>query len=184
MSANLLVDLNGTCSMQPSLQSGNSVSGQVCGLSGVYVGQSVDLINANTFCQVYIAGNPALSSGNLIIGVQVSDVDSSGQYVDPTIGLQTFPTVFQSGGNIWVNSGSTGGLYNSGAVSGQSFNSGFFVAGAFQRTARYARLIFNSGFYIGTLNAGFISQKKTTGSGPGGFSWQPQNSGQANVVNV
>ena len=40
-SANLVVDIGGTCVFQPSLQSGNGVSGQVCGLSGVVVGLSV-----------------------------------------------------------------------------------------------------------------------------------------------
>ena len=182
MSANLIVDLNGTAQLGASLISGNGVSGQVCGLSGVYVGQSIDMLNSDTYCNVFIAGNPALSSGNLIVGVQTADADVSGQYTDPTSGLAQLPTVFQSGGVIWINSGSTGGLYQSGGTSGAYFNSGFVVAAAFQRIGRYARMVFNSGFYIGTLQAGFIAQNKTTGSG-GGTSMSPASSGNT-VVNV
>jgi hypothetical protein len=171
-SANLVVDIGGTCQFQPSLQSGNGISGQVCGLSGVVVGLSVDLLHADTFCNIWVAGQPVLGSGNLVIGVQNSDTDTSGNYTDPTSGLPQLPTYFASGGNLWINSGSTGGILNSGAVSGFSFNSGFIQFAAFQRTGRYARLLFNSGFYIGSLQAGFVSQYKTTGSG-GGFSLSP-----------
>ncbi|MDE2098079.1 MAG: hypothetical protein KGL39_12570 [Patescibacteria group bacterium] len=172
MSANLIVDLGNTAIFQPSLISGNGVSGQVCGMSGVYVGQSVDFLHANTMCNVYITGNPALSSGNLIIGVQCSDSDTSGNYTDPTSGVAQLPSVFLSGGNVWINSGSTGGIYQSGGYSGSFFQSGFIAFASFQRTQRFARLLFNSGFYIGPLTAGFISQAKTTGSG-GGFSFSP-----------
>lgn len=161
--------------MQPSLTSGNGVSGQVCGLSGVVVGNIVDLIAANTMCNVYVGGLPALASGLLIIGVQCSDSTASGTFTDPTSGLQTLPTVFSSGGNLVLNSGATGGTYNA-FTSGQGVLSGFIAGAAFQRPQRFARLLFNSGFYIGTLQAGFISQLKQTGSG-GGYSILPSSGG-------
>lgn len=178
MSANLVVDIGGTCVYQPSLTSGNGVSGQVCGLSGVVVGAIVDLVNADTFCNIYVAGLPALTSGNLIIGIQDSNATTSGTFTDPTSGLPQLPTYFQSGGNLWLNSGSTGGLLGA-QVSGQSINSGFIQFAAFQRKQRYARLLFNSGFYVGTLQAGFVTQQRTTGSG-GGYSLLP-GSGAINV---
>ena len=37
------------------------------------------------------AGLPALSSGNLIVGLQTADNDVSGQYTDPTSGLAQLP---------------------------------------------------------------------------------------------
>src|SRR2546426_322814 len=64
LSANLIVDIGGTAQFMPSLQSGNAVSGQVCGLSGVYVGQPVDMLHSDTFCNIYVAGLPAVNSGN------------------------------------------------------------------------------------------------------------------------
>ncbi len=179
MSANLVVDIGGTCQFMPSLQSGNGVSGQVCGMSGVYVGQAIDMLHSDTFCNIYVQGLPAVNSGQLVIGIQTSDSDVSGSYTDPTSGLAQLPTYFSSGGQLWINSGGTGGILNSGASSGQSFLSGFIQFAAFQRPGRYARLTFNSGFYIGTLAAGFVSQYKTTGSG-GGFSYSPG----SGVVNV
>lgn len=182
MSANLAVDLGGTTLYQPSLpaagQTGNA-SGQYCGLSGQAVGLSVDLLNANTFCNVYVQGSPAFSSG-LIIGVQCSDTDVSGNYTDPTAGLAQFPTSFSSGGLLWINSGGTGGLLSSGGASGSYFLSGFTTIAGFQRPLRYARLLFASGS-VAVLNmaAGFISQLKITGSG-GGYSVSPS----SGVVNV
>ncbi len=180
MSANLLIDLGNTCQLAPSLYSGNGVSGQVCGLSGVWVGEIVDLLNSDSFCNVYINGKAVYASGNLIIGVQTSDALTSGSFTDPTSGLSVMPTSFQSGGVVWVNSGATGGVLGP-LQSGQAVMSGFMASAAFQRPGRYARLVFNSGFYIGSLQAGFISQLKTTGSG-GGFSWLPQSGGS--TVNV
>lgn len=181
MSANLVVDLGGTTLYAPSLhgpEAGNT-SGQWCGLSGQAVGTSVDLINANTFCNVYVDAYPVNTSGNLLISVQVSDTDVSGLYSDPTSGVLQFPTSFVSGGVLWLNSGSTGGILSSGGASGTYFASGFTQLAGFQRTQRYARLLFNSGFFLGNLAAGFISQLKTTGSG-GGFSYSPS-SGSVNV---
>ncbi len=178
MSANLLVDLGNTCQLAPSLYSGNGVSGQVCGLSGMIVGEIVDMLHSDTYCNVYINGKAVFASGNLIIGVQSSDALTSGSFTDPTSGLSVLPTVFQSGGVVWINSGSTGGVLGA-LTSGQAVLSGFMASAAFQRPGRYARLVFMSGFYLGTLQAGFISQFKTTGSG-GGFSYSPS-SGTVNV---
>lgn len=184
MSASLVVDLNGTCQSYPSLNgnqqqaAAQNPSGQLCGLSGIVIGQSVDLLNADTFCNVYVAGTAIQASGALIIGIQTSDSDVSGTYTDPTSGLAQLPTVVQSGGNIWINSGSTGGIYGSG-TSGQFVQSGFMAFAAFQRVGRFARLLFNSGFFLGNVTAGFISNLRTTGSG-GGFSLAPS----SGVVNV
>ena len=184
MSANLIVDLGNTTLSYPSLNGNQNqaavvpTSGYFGGMSGVVVGQSVDLLHANTFCNVYVAGCAVNISGALIIGIQTSDTDVSGNFTDPTSGLAQLPTVVQSGGNIWINSGSNGGIYGSG-TSGQFVQSGFCAFAGFQRVGRFARLLFNSGFFIGPLQAGFISQLKTTGSG-GGFTYAPT-SGTVNV---
>lgn len=181
MSANLVVDIGGTCTLLPSLIAsggGNNSGGIACGLSGVFVGYSADLNNANTYCNLIVMGDAILTSGPLVIQVQTADSDVSGAYGDPTSGLAYFPTQFQSGGNFIVGSGSNGYAFTSG-VSGTALQSGFMVAAAFQRTGRYARMLFNGGFYIGPLMAGFVSQNRTTGSG-GGFSYAPS----SGVVNV
>ena len=180
MSANLVVDIGNTCQSQQSVPTPAqlSPSGQVCGLSGVQVGQTLDLIHADTFCNLYITGTAVLASGPLIVGVQTADSDVSGNYTDPTSGLAQLPTVFQSGGVVWLNSGSFGGIYGSG-TSGQFVQSGFAAYAGFQRVGRYARVLFNSGFFIGPVQAGFVTQFKTTGSG-GGFTYSP-GSGTVNV---
>ncbi len=182
MSANLVVDLFNTCQMMPSLPGAAALSpsGFFDGLSGVLVGNSVDLINADTFCNVYVAGN-SVTSGPLRVGVQCSDTDTSGLYTDPTSGLQIMPTNFSSGGWLIIGqSGATPGIFNPGdSTSGQFFLSGFLAAAAFLRPQRFARLILGSGFQDGPLQAGFISQYRTVGSG-GGFSFSPS-SGAVNV---
>lgn len=172
-SAGLVVDLGNTCQSLPSLPGAvtQSPSGQLCGLSGILVGDIIDMRDSDTLCNVYMAGTAVLSSGPAIIQVQTADATTSGTFTDPTSGLGRLPSVFQSGGNIWLNSGSFAGIYGSG-TSGQFVTSGFCAFASFQRPHRYARLLFNSGFYIGPLQAGFVSQLKTTGSG-GGFTFAP-----------
>lgn len=186
LSANLVVDIGGTCATQPSIVSSPVASGAcVCVNSGAVVGQSVDLINADTFCNVVIQGQSA--SGQLRVQLQTSDTDVSGNYTDPTSGLARFPRDVASGGIVWINSGGTlGGLLggsiqtgaNSGApLSGLAEASGFVVAVAFQRpqNGRYARAIALSETTVqfgGSLQVGFVSQNKTTGSG-GGFTLSP-----------
>lgn len=133
MSANTIIDVGGTCLFVPSLSvAGQAVnisgafpgSGSVVGLSGtVTVGQWVDLANANTYCNVYVAAGPC--SGPLLIAVQTAQgpydipftgndfsgnifsggAPSSGGFSDPTSGLAQLPTWFNSGGVLIINSG-------------------------------------------------------------------------------
>ena len=173
-SANLIVDLNGTAQLGASLPGAgltSTPSGLLCGLSGTVIGQSVDMIYSDTFCNVVVQGQAVLNSGPLVLQVQCSDTDVSGKYTDPTSGLAQLPTWFSSGGLLILNSGGDGGL-NQTFVSGQSLLSGFHIAAGFQRPQRFARVNFYSGFgtanqYVGTLTAGFISQYRTTSSGGG-----------------
>lgn len=184
MSANLIVDIGNTCQFYPSIIPPSG--GVMAGLSGVAqgytVGTSVDMLHANTMCQLQVVGVPLFNSG-LVVGIQCADSDVSGQYTDPTSGYQTFPTSFSSGGLLWINSGGTGGILSSGATSGFQFLSGFIQYAAFQRTQRFVRAIFppnTSGNYgAGNFSIGFVSQYKTTGSG-GGYTPQPT-SGAVNV---
>jgi hypothetical protein len=161
VSANLLVDLNNTCQMSPSIVAPPALSGFLAApQSGVQVGLTVDLLNANTFCNVYACGGVS-ESGLSRLQVQTSDATTSGSFTDPTSGLPVMPTSFSSGGVLWLNSG------------GGALSSGFFFAAAFQRPHRYARLVQMSGDWMtGALAAGFISALKTTGSG-GGFTYSP-----------
>ena len=179
MSANLVVDVGGTCQFTVAFTSGN-VSCQICGLSGRVGGPIVDLLHAYTMCNVGLVGLAALSSGPLIVGIQTADVTTSGDFTDPTSGIPVadLPQQFNSGGNLIIGSGSTGYVYASG-VSGTAMQSGWVQYASFVRPGRYARVIINSGFYIGTLQVHFLSQLKTTGSG-GGFTYNP-GSGTINV---
>src|SRR5574342_609473 len=90
MSANLVVDIGGTCWSQPSIPDGTTgltLSGQFAGLSGVFIGQIVDLKDTDTLCNVWVTGTAAVNSGNLNIGVQTSDSTASGTFTDPLSGL-------------------------------------------------------------------------------------------------
>lgn len=166
MSANLVVDLFNTTQMTPSIVCSSGGNGTyVC--SGAIIGNTVDLLYANTFCNLFISTGIS-QSGLLRVGVQTSDATTSGSFTDPTSGLPQLPTSFQSGGLIWFNSG--GGLV-----------SGAYTAAGFQRPHRYARCIALSGdFFNGPIQAGFVSQLKTTGSG-GGYTWVPQSGTTLNV---
>ena len=190
--ASYLVDLGNTTYLGTSLhtpnQGGVGSSGQFCGLSGVQVGDIVDMINANSFTNLLVTGVDGLISGPLQIAVQTSDTTTSGDFTDPTSGMapngtniaNPLPTAFQSGGMIWLNSGggpaaARGGLFGA-FTSGQAIASGFAVAAGFLRPHRYARAIFISGSaaapaneYVGILTVGFCAQLKTTGSGGGYF---------------
>jgi hypothetical protein len=174
MSANLVVDLANTCDYDVSLR---VISGD-----STVVGLVVDLLGANTFCNVWAAGN---NSGPLPILIQTSDTTTSGDFTDPTSGLVQMPVNISSGGIFWVNSGLWSSGYSSPAPSVNNapvFCSGGIQFGAFQRPQRYARLICTSGNASLTavpFIAGFVSQRKVTGSG-GGFSYSPL-SGSVNV---
>lgn len=172
MSANLVVDLGNTTVMGLSIGgTANAQSGLIYSASGPVIGLSVDLLQANAFCNLFAGGYAQNASGFLNLQVQCSDFDTSGSYVDPTSGLAQFPTSFLSGGMLVLNSGNTGGVLGA-QVSGQSILSGFMVSAGFQRPFRYARVNVLSGGYNGPLVAGFIAAAKTTGSG-GGFTFLP-----------
>ena len=168
MSANLIVDIGNTCEYRTSVSVGSG--------SDLVVGQIVDLQNADTNCQVWVAGGLG-GSGVVEVRVQTAEATTSGSFTDPTSGLAANdrPGFFSSGGAFFANSGLHG--------SGNSFlssvvnNAPFFCSGGiqfthFQRPHRYARLILVSGVYPATITAGFLSNKLTTGSG-GGFTYAP-----------
>ena len=181
MSANLLVDLGNTCQLGFGALSAPAFAASAAG-----IGQIQDMINADTFTNVMIQGvpNAAGSSGQLRVFVQTSDGTTSGSFTDPTSGFNVFPTVFESGGIIRINSGGLGGTNGQGTfgdfISGHAFLSGFVEAGGFLRPHRYARIGYLSGdFYYGTLALTLVGQLRTTGSG-GGFTFSPT----SGVVNV
>lgn len=161
-SASTVVDLSATTDYQVSLSIGSG--------SNTVVGGIVDLGNSNLTCNLWIAGGPG--SGPVQLQVQTSPGTTSGSFVDATSGLTgtNFPSTFVSGGNVFFNSG----LYGSGNMSDSAvvnnspqFCSGGFDAAYFQRVGRYVRIINVSGSFPQTLIAGFISNKKETGSGGG-----------------
>ena len=186
-SANLTVDLGNTTQQGTSLfgwSATSGVSNAVCVASGTIVGQSIDMLHSDTYCNVQITGQS--TSGQLRIQVQTADNDVSGQYTDPTSGLAQLPGTFQSGGIIWVNSGGAGGGFFNAFTSGQSIASGFSFTTAFQRPAavpgatigggRFVRALVlseSTAQYAGPLVVNFLGQFRTTGSG-GGFTWSPQ----------
>ncbi len=168
MSANLVVDIANTCDYRSSVTVGSG--------SNLIVGQIVDLMHANTYCNVFCAAG--IGSGEIVLRVQTSDATTSGTFTDPTSGLDVddLPVNVSSGGQLFMNSG----LWSSGNWSLTSvvdsaplFCSGGIQFGAFQRPHRYARLILVSGPFLNAITAGFVSQKRTTGSGAG-FAWSPQ----------
>jgi hypothetical protein len=165
VSANLVVDLSATVDCRPSVNVGSGVN--------KVIGEVIDLLHADTYCNVYVGGLGG--SGAIEVWVQTSDSTASGTFTDPTSGLAAFPTKVGSGGVLFVNSG----LFSSGNQSlsapvnnAPAFCSGGIDFGAFQRPHRYARLILNSGPFPNAITAGFISQKRTVGSG-GGFTLNP-----------
>jgi hypothetical protein len=199
MSANLIVDLGGTALSYPTLPAGASgtLSGGVFTSSGQLTGQSVDMLHANTFTNLLVGGISLNTSGQLLIQVQTSDTDTSGNFTDPTSGLAQLPTYFESGGIVRFNSGGIlggtiqgaintgGGLGNTAGTSGApnsgcAIQSGFQAFAGFQRVGRYARAnVLSGGFFVGPVQIAFVSQLKTTGSG-GGFTLSPT----SGVVNV
>jgi hypothetical protein len=177
MSANLALDLGGTCLLQSTLPPniGTIGSGGFVDAyrSGIMIGQTVDMINADTYCNVLVLGT-MVTSGPLLLAVQDSDSTTSGNFTDPTSGLPQFPQFVSSGGQVYIGQSGTGANYGTlGAfVSGQSPLSGFAVAFAFQRKQRYVRVNMQSGFYAGPLQVAVLGNLKYTGSG-GGYNWYP-----------
>lgn len=178
MSANLVVDLANTTDYRASLMIGSG--------SNTLVGEIIDLLHADTYCNLFVAGGVGGGSGAIQIQVQTSDSTTSGTFTDPTSGLASFPGGsggIASGGNFYANSGlwASGNYSLSSPCSGAPlFASGGIQFAAFQRPGRYARLLNVSGPFGGAITAGFISQKKVTGSGAG-FSWSP---GSGSAINV
>lgn len=173
MSASTTVDLGNTCQILPSITGAGPGSGIVYAASGAIIGQSIDRLNSDTFCNLLVQGQAVFGSGLLRVAVQSANADVSGQYTDPTSGLAALPTAFSSGGILWINSGALGGGVLGALTSGQAVQSGFSAAAGFQAPGRYVRANVLSGdFYAGPLNVSFVSQLHTTGSG-GGFSMSP-----------
>lgn len=173
MSANLVVDIANTCDYRASINVGSG--------SNLVVGEIVDLMQANTYCNIFCAGGAG--SGAIQLQIQTSDSTTSGSFTDPTSGLSQMPVNVVSGGQVFVNSG----LWVSGnySVTAPVNNAPVFCSGgiqfaAFQRPQQYARLISVSGPFPTWFTAGFVSNKKVTGSG-GGYSWQPLAGGTVNV---
>jgi hypothetical protein len=172
MSASFVVDLAATTDYQHSVSVGSG--------SDLTVGRVVDLLGANSYCNVFVAGHAG--SGVVELRIQTSDAVTSGSFTDPTSGLAALPGWLASGGVFFANSGLHVSGYSS--LTAPVNNAPLFCSGgvqfaAFQRPHRYARLILNSGAFPNWLTAGFISQKKTVGSG-GGFTYSPT----SGVVNV
>lgn len=174
------MDLYDTCDTLTSIVPTPFLSGGlVAPGSGAFVGNGVFLGNDNSFCNLFATGQSF--SGRLRLAVQCADADVSGQYTDPTSGMSALPTAFQSGGILWLNSGLDGGVFGP-VVSGQNMISGFFAAAGFQRPGTFARVIAlaeGTAQFAGPLTAGFVSQRRTTGSGPG-YTLSPS-SGTINV---
>ena len=174
MSANLVVDLGATCDYALSLDVATPAS--------LTIGSIVDLANADTNCNIWVAGGGG--SGVLEIRVQTSDGTTSGGFTDPTSGRASnqLPSFIASGGIMYVNSGlaASGNQSLSAPVNtAPLFCSGGIQFGSFIRPHRYARLIVASSLFPDPVLAGFISNKRTTGSG-GGFTFAP-GSGTVNV---
>lgn len=179
-SANLVVDIGPTCDYRTSL---STASGSLA-----LVGEIVDLQNADTNCNLFVAGSTGVggsASGAIEIRVQGSDATTSGSFVDVTSGLTQFPVPFISGGIFFANSGIAWGSGNTSLSTPVGSGAPLFCSGGvqfagFQRTTRYVRAFLNSGAFTGILQAGFISQKRTTVSGPG-YSWAPGSGANINV---
>ena len=168
MSSSLLVDLGNTCQLAQSITTSGAFAA-----SGALIGNIHNMQNANTFCNVMIAGLPNVGSGQLRIAVQTANATTSGSFTDPTSGLAALPTSFSSGGIIILNSGALLGGVLSTAASGQHIASGFAVSAGFQRPGVYVRANVLSGdFYNGPLSVTFVSQKRVTSSG-GGYTPNP-----------
>lgn len=178
MSANLVVDLGGTCQMQVSAQA------QFGGASGVVIGEIVDMLDANTATQVIVNAGPG--SGLIMVAIQTSDQTTSGSFTDPTSGLPTddLPGKVASGGIFVVNNGlAVSGRNPFGTPAGNNvapFSSGGMDATYFLRPHRYARLNIISGGLNPSVTASLLGNLKTVGSG-GGFTQSPLPNSPINV---
>ncbi len=159
MSASYLVDANATTINGTSI--GTAFAGAVPA-SGVIVGQGLDFTLAGTYCNLWVAAGPSLS-GIARVAVQTAPTNTSGLYTDPTSGLATFPSQFQSGGILIINSGAS--LSGSTFLSGGSMEFSAFLRPA---SAVWVRAMVLSGDqHNAPLMAGFVEQASITGSGTG-----------------
>ncbi len=179
MSANLVVDVGATCQNETSVNVFGSPA------SGVFVGEIIDMMHSDTFCNIFVQGggnSGVTQSGVVGVIVQFSDGLTSGSFTDPTSGQTSFlPSFISSGGTFFVNSGLavSGGLPIGARVDGAPpFCSGGIAFGAVLRNGRYGRLILRSGTsLVSPITAGFVTNLRTTGSGGG----QSQSPGSGNV---
>lgn len=164
MSASYIVDLSTTTVSQVSIPPtavGFNPS------SGVIVGSGVDMKDARTYCNLFVAAGAG--TGGFRVAVQTSDSLTSGSFTDPTSGLAALPTNFLSGGIAVFNSG--------------NLHSGlpFMDFSAFQRPHRYARAVILSGdTFAAPVAVGFVEQASVTTSGVG-YSYAPQTASPINV---
>ncbi len=123
MSANLVVDVGGTCQFNPSLVTPTGGTPQ----SGAITGLIIDLKDCDTLCNIWVVGGPA--SGPVGVQVQTAEPGSgtiisgggfppTGAFTDPTSGLAQLPNNISSGGILWVNSGLVSLPGGGGIVSG------------------------------------------------------------------
>jgi len=177
-----ITDLGPQVVALPSLQAAGQTSGMFASLSGTVIGTTVDLINANTYCNLWVQGvGSVVLSGAIVLQIQQSDSTASGTFTDPTLGMLSgdLTSVVTSGGLVTLNANASGGVWG-GFTSGQSYLSGFLGFAGFSRGGRYARVNFHANSTgIANINAGFIAQQKVVGSG-GGFTFAP-GSGSVNV---
>ncbi len=108
-SASYLVDLHNTTIMRQTLPGtivvatgGLSPSGQFCGLSGVTIGASCDLLNCNTFTNLVVTGLAAQGSGVLVVGVQTSDTDIWAASAADQFRFGRFPDYRQRRWCVWL----------------------------------------------------------------------------------
>lgn len=177
MSANLVVDLGGTCQMAVS------AAAQFGGASGVVIGEIIDMLDANTATQVIVAAGAG--SGLISVQVQTSDTLTSGSFTDPTSGLfaADLPGKLSSGGILHCNSGLAVSGRNpfGGPLSGFSpMCSGGMDATYFLRPHRYARVNIISGGLNPSVTVSLLGNLKTVGSG-GGFTQSPLPNSAVNV---
>lgn len=183
MSASLLVDLGNTCQQSATIAPAVGVGSTPA--SGAIIGLPVDMLNADTYCNIQVAGGPG--SGAFTVQVQTSPTALSGSFTDPTSGFPqgSLPTSFQSGGLFIVNSGlwrsgTYGGPVGPGVNNAPIFCSGGVMAAAFLNNNRYVRANILSGAVYGSpVTVNVIANLRTTGSG-GGFTLSPT-SGSVNV---
>jgi len=156
--ANLVIDIGSACRYGPSvINASNPVN------SGVVVGVGVDMLLADTLCNVCVTAGTS-QSGVLSCSVQESDDNLSGSYTNVNTLSGTW--FWLSGGRFTVQSSGIG-------QSGTGLVSGFTQYAAFQRQRRYVRAVVESGGgWNSTLSITFASQLLYDGSG-GGYSISP-----------